>query len=187
MFNIGKFVKVGESKSGLPKFRWKTAKTIKDKGLGETHPIIGELTDLLKSKKHQVDVNLINSMEKFEIPGFTKRGGYATYQDYLFDPEAHGESFGIQTDVVNNTAIVNTDIMNMEGSIFFNSHMTFSDMLIDGKTALKSDENITSGPGMVPGNTSKSSTGPTIGIKGPQININKQMRDARDEIDKCGF
>ena len=129
---------------------------------------------ILKNKKHQVDVELINSAERFEIPGFTKKGGYASYQEYLFDPEAHGESFGISTDIVNNTAIVNTDIMNMNGSIFFNSHMTFSDLLVDGKSALKTIENVTSGPGMAPGNTSRSASAPNIGQRGPKINVKKQ-------------
>ena len=102
--------------------------------------VLGELSAILKAKKHQVDAELLNSDQAFEIPGFTKAGGYNTYQDYLFDPEAHGENFNLATDIINNTSILNTDIKRIDDSIFFNGTLTFSDLEIDGKSTLNIEE-----------------------------------------------
>jgi len=148
--------------------------------------VLGELTAILKAKKHQVDADLVNKGEPFEIPGFTKPGGYKTYQEYLFDPKAHGENFNLATDVVNNTAIVNTDIKRINDSVFFNSTLTFSDMEIDGKSILVEEEgqvlsNI--GVGM---SERVSTSGPRIRRKKART-IEEQIAAEREKLDNCGF
>lgn len=166
-----------------PNPRWVNKKNIvslPSKGVD----IISELRGILKSKRHQVSAELLNSQEAFEIPGFTKPGGYNTYQDYLFDTSAHGEQFNLATDIVNNTAIVNTDIKNMEGSVFFNTTLKFSDLLIDGssKTVLEASNAKTT---LAPG-TRTATSGPQIRRRTARSQA-EQMAAEKEKLDKCGF
>ena len=166
-----------------PNPRWVNKKNIvslPSKGVD----IISELRGILKSKRHQVSAELLNSQEAFEIPGFTKPGGYNTYQDYLFDTNAHGEQFNLATDIVNNTAIVNTDIKNMEGSVFFNTTLKFSDLLIDGssKTVLEASNAKTT---LAPG-TGTATSGPQIRRRTARSQA-EQMAAEKEKLDKCGF
>ena len=148
--------------------------------------VLGELSAILKAKKHQVDAELLNSDQAFEIPGFTKPGGYSSYQEYLFDPDAHGENFNLATDSINNTAILNTDVKRINDSIFINGTLTFSDMLIDGKSIntqeelkIESDLNI--------------GTSERVTITGPRIRRKKtltkeeQIAAEKEKLDQCGF
>ena len=148
--------------------------------------VLGELTAILKAKKHQIDADLLNSDGVFEIPGFTKAGGYATYQEYLFDPRAHGENFNLATDIVNNTAIVNTDIKRINDSVFFNSTLTFSDMEIDGKSTIVSKEENASSNISVGTSERVVTTGPRIRRKKTRT-INEETAAMREKLDNCGF
>ena len=148
--------------------------------------VLGELTAILKAKKHQVDADLLNSDEVFEIPGFTKAGGYATYQEYLFDPNAHGENFNLATDIVNNTAIVNTDIKRINDSVFFNSTLTFSDMEIDGKSTIVSKEENASSDLSVGTSERVITPGPRIRRKKART-ISEETAAIREKLDNCGF
>ena len=166
-----------------PNVRWVNSKNVVSLPT-EGVDVISELRAILKSKKQHVDAELLNSQEQFEIPGFTKPGGYNTYQDYLFDTKAHGEQFNLATDVVNNTAIVNTDIKNIEGSIFFNTTLTFSDLFIDG-TSQKTEEIASTKTSLRPG-TGPASAGPTITRRTARSQA-EQMAAEKEKLDNCGF
>lgn len=148
--------------------------------------VLGELSAILKAKKHQVDADLLNSDEAFEIPGFTKAGGYNTYQEYLFDPQAHGENFNLATDIVNNTAIINTDIKRINNSIFFNSTLTFSDMEIDGKSTLAVEEGKVITDISVGTSERVVTPGPRIRRKQART-IEEQIAAEKEKLDNCGF
>jgi hypothetical protein len=148
--------------------------------------VLGELSALLKAKKHQVDADLLNSDEAFEIPGFTKAGGYNTYQEYLFDPQAHGENFNLATDIVNNTAIINTDIKRINNSIFFNSTLTFSDMEIDGKSTLAVEEGKVISDLSVGTSERVITPGPRVRRKQART-IEEQIAAEKEKLDNCGF
>jgi len=148
--------------------------------------ILGELRAILKAKKHQVDAELLNSDQVFEIPGFTKAGGYNTYQEYLFDPQAHGENFNLATDIVNNTSIINTDIKRINDSVFFNSTLTFSDMEIDGKSTIVSKEENASSNLTVGTSERVVTRGPRIRRKKARTII-EQTTAAQEKLDNCGF
>lgn len=148
--------------------------------------IITELRSLLKSKKHQIDGDLMNTSERFEIPGFTKPGGYESYQEYLFDSEAHGENFNLATDVINNTAILNTDIKKIDDSIFFNGTLTFSDMLIDGKSVNEQVESKIKTTLETGTSVRESKAGPRIRRKKAQT-IEEQIAANKEKLDNCGF
>ena len=151
---------------------------------GQGVDIVSEFKNLLKAKKHQVEAGRVNSTEGFQIPGLTKK--YNTYQDYLFDPEAHGEQFNLVTDGVNHKAILNTDIKRIDGSIFFNTTLTFSDLLIDGKSTTETNEtNIKTD--LSPGTSSRAS------VSGPRVRVKKartkseQIAAEKEKLDQCGF
>lgn len=148
--------------------------------------ILGELSTILKAKKHQVDADLLNSNEAFEIPGFTKAGGYNTYQEYLFDPQAHGENFNLATDIVNNTSIINTDIKRINNSIFFNNTLTFSDMEIDGKSTLSVEEGKVSSDISVGTSERVITSGPRVRIKKART-VGEQIAANKEKLEDCGF
>ena len=151
---------------------------------GKGVDIINEFKNLLKAKKHQVNVGLINSVNSFQIPGFTKE--YNTYQDYLFDNEAHGEQFNLATDEVNNRAILNTDIKKIDGSEFFNTTLIFNDLLIDGKSITSANEtNIKTD--LAPGASERVTTkGPRVRVKKART-ISEQVSAEKEKLDQCGF
>ena len=134
-FNTGKFIITNPEKL-VPDFKWQTSKTIKVSKSDNVNPVINEFLEVLKNKKHQIDIDLLTSTENFSIPGFTKPSGYNSYQEYLFDENAHGDPYAYNIPVKNNKAILNTDIKNIEGSIYYNTHVVFNDVLIDGKSIL---------------------------------------------------
>ena len=102
----------------------------------------------------------------------------------MFDTKAHGEQFNLATDVVNNTAIVNTDIKNIEGSTFFNTTLTFSDLFIDG-TSQKTEEIASTKTSLRPG-TGAASAGPTITRRTARSQA-EQMAAEKEKLDNCGF
>tara|TARA_R100000700_G_scaffold41277_1_gene61209 strand:- start:6674 stop:15043 length:8370 start_codon:yes stop_codon:yes gene_type:complete len=135
VYDVGRFVEESID-SPVPNFKWKTSKKIKSPKSKETSYLINEFLNTLKNKKHQINVDLLTSQEKFSIPGFTKPGGYNSYQEYLFDEEAHGDPYAYNIPIKNHGAILNTDLKNIEGSIYYNTHVIFNDVLIDGKSIL---------------------------------------------------
>ena len=174
-FNIGQFRETNRNNQGLPTFKWSTSRTIKVSPSKETHEVINTFLNVLKNKKHQVDVNLLTSIEKFSIPGFTKPSGYNSYQEYLFDENAHGDPYAYSLPVKNNTAILNTDIKNINGSVYYNTRLVFNDVLIDDKSILTDPTVIPEGglnPAIAPLLTSApkvQSSGPNINTQGPKI------------------
>ena len=174
-FNIGQFRETNRNNQGLPTFKWSTSRTIKVSPSKETHEVINTFLNVLKNKKHQVDVNLLTSIEKFSIPWFTKPSGYNSYQEYLFDENAHGDPYAYSLPVKNNTAILNTDIKNINGSVYYNTRLVFNDVLIDDKSILTDPTVIPEGglnPAIAPLLTSApkvQSSGPNINTQGPKI------------------
>ena len=173
-FNIGQFRETGNNE-GLPTFKWTTSKTIKVSPSENVHEVINTFLNVLKNKKHQVDVDLLTSQEKFSIPGFTKPSGYNSYQEYLFDEDAHGDTYAYNLPIKNNSAILNTDVKNIDGSVYYNTRLNFNDILIDDKSILTDPTIIPEGglnPAVAPLLTSApkiQSAGPKINNQGPKI------------------
>jgi len=172
-FNIGKFVQTS-FEGAVPNFKWQTAKTIKVSPSDNVNEVINEFLEVLKKKKHQINIDLLSSQEQFSIPGFTKPSGYNTYQEYLFSEEAHGDPYVYNIPIKNNGAILNTDIKNINGSVYYNTRLNFNDVLIDGKSILTDPSFMPEGglnPAIAPnlrGTPKVVSAGPNIN-KGPKI------------------
>tara|TARA_R110002012_G_scaffold126565_1_gene278514 strand:+ start:7158 stop:15557 length:8400 start_codon:yes stop_codon:yes gene_type:complete len=172
-FNIGKFIQTSYE-GAAPNFKWQTSKTIKVSPSDNVNEVINEFLGVLKNKKHQINRELLASQENFSIPGFTKPSGYNTYQEYLFDEDAHGDPYSYNIPIKNNGAILNTDIKNINGSVYYNTRLNFNDVLIDGKSILTDPSFMPEGglnPAIAPnlrGAPKVVSAGPNIN-KGPKI------------------
>ena len=180
-FSLGKFNTV-QGESNLPRFKWITQQKIVSSPSKGINPVINELKGVLKKKKVQVDVEQMNGSNPFQIKGLTKK--YDTYQEYLFDEDAHGEDFGLLTDNVNNKAIVNTDIKNIDGSIFYNTHTIFTDIKIDGKSM----EEVSIREASAIPSSERTVTPSVVRGKGMRKRgVDAETKKMLDELDKCGF